>query len=322
MRKTLDAMLVGLLLAVIAALGARGIARAQEIEDDLHVGFKTQYQGVDDAGLVLGSVKNSSRREYACVRIEFALSTRFDRRQQGEAPRDLGGHVTVVRSVEALSTKTFEDDLPFPAAVRLDSVSECGQEAPMHGDTEAAGSSGTGVSVTPRDDGRSDGVSMTAPAREKESKPENENEVIKAMEEERRKLEEELEELPHGGGSFPGRSSVVDHRQSAPTQGPAQRPGRPSESATADDSREDPAEVGPSDQFLGEIRLFGGNYAPRGWALCDGRLLSINEHQALYSVLGTRYGGDGRTEFGLPDLRGQLGVSFIISLEGRYPPRQ
>lgn len=56
--------------------------------------------------------------------------------------------------------------------------------------------------------------------------------------------------------------------------------------------------------FIGMIVMFGGNFAPRGWALCDGQLLSIAQNQALFSILGTTYGGDGRTTFALPDLRG------------------
>ncbi|MEL6142650.1 MAG: tail fiber protein, partial [Bacteroidota bacterium] len=51
---------------------------------------------------------------------------------------------------------------------------------------------------------------------------------------------------------------------------------------------------------------FGGNFAPRGWAFCDGSLLSISQNQALFSILGTTYGGDGRTTFALPDLRGRV----------------
>ena len=58
--------------------------------------------------------------------------------------------------------------------------------------------------------------------------------------------------------------------------------------------------------FIGQIIMFGGNFAPRGWALCDGHLLSISQYQALFSILGTTYGGDGRTTFGLPDLRGRV----------------
>jgi microcystin-dependent protein len=62
------------------------------------------------------------------------------------------------------------------------------------------------------------------------------------------------------------------------------------------------------DPFLGEIRMFAGNYAPRGWALCNGQLLAISANTALFSLLGTYYGGDGRVTFGLPDLRGRVPV--------------
>ena len=61
-----------------------------------------------------------------------------------------------------------------------------------------------------------------------------------------------------------------------------------------------------SHPFIGEVFMFAGNFAPRGWAFCDGQLLAINQHQALFSILGTTYGGDGRTTFGLPDLRGRV----------------
>ncbi|BDD05133.1 phage tail protein [Aureibacter tunicatorum] len=60
---------------------------------------------------------------------------------------------------------------------------------------------------------------------------------------------------------------------------------------------------------IGEIRLFGGNFAPRAWALCNGQLLSIAQNTALFSILGTTYGGDGRTTFALPDLRGRAAIS-------------
>jgi microcystin-dependent protein len=63
-----------------------------------------------------------------------------------------------------------------------------------------------------------------------------------------------------------------------------------------------------SDQFIGEIRLFAGNFEIAGWAFCDGRLLPISQNQALFALLGTTYGGDGQTTFGLPDLRGRFGV--------------
>ncbi len=62
------------------------------------------------------------------------------------------------------------------------------------------------------------------------------------------------------------------------------------------------------DPFIGEIIMFGGNFAPRGWALCDGQLLPISSNSALFSILGTTYGGDGRTTFALPDLRGRAAV--------------
>jgi microcystin-dependent protein len=61
-----------------------------------------------------------------------------------------------------------------------------------------------------------------------------------------------------------------------------------------------------SDAFIGSIVLFAGNFAPRGWAFCEGQLLPISNHQALFSILGTTYGGDGRTTFALPDLRGRV----------------
>ena len=63
-----------------------------------------------------------------------------------------------------------------------------------------------------------------------------------------------------------------------------------------------------SEPFVGEIRMFAGNFAPRGWAFCDGQLLAVKQNDALFSLLGTIYGGDGRTTFGLPDLRGRIPI--------------
>lgn len=60
--------------------------------------------------------------------------------------------------------------------------------------------------------------------------------------------------------------------------------------------------------FIAEIKLFAGNFAPRGWAFCEGQLLPISQNQALFSLVGTIWGGDGRTTFGLPDLRGRVPV--------------
>jgi microcystin-dependent protein len=62
------------------------------------------------------------------------------------------------------------------------------------------------------------------------------------------------------------------------------------------------------DPILGQIIIFAGNFAPRGWALCDGQLLPISQNTALFSLLGTTYGGDGRTTFALPDLRGRVPI--------------
>ena len=58
--------------------------------------------------------------------------------------------------------------------------------------------------------------------------------------------------------------------------------------------------------LIGQIQAFGFNFAPRGWAKCEGQLLPINQNETLFSLLGTTYGGDGRTTFGLPDLRGRV----------------
>src|SRR5512135_3650135 len=61
-----------------------------------------------------------------------------------------------------------------------------------------------------------------------------------------------------------------------------------------------------AEPFLSEIRLMSFNFPPKGWAFCDGQLLPINQNQALFSLLGTTYGGDGRVNFGLPDLRSRV----------------
>ena len=64
------------------------------------------------------------------------------------------------------------------------------------------------------------------------------------------------------------------------------------------------------DAFIGEIRVFPYNYIPEGWAACNGQVLQIRQYQALAAVLGTTYGGDGQSTFGLPNLQGLLGVGF------------
>lgn len=65
-----------------------------------------------------------------------------------------------------------------------------------------------------------------------------------------------------------------------------------------------------TEPFIGELRCFGFNFAPRGWALCQGQLLPISPNTALFSLLGTMYGGNGQTNFGLPDLRGRTPLGF------------
>ena len=71
-----------------------------------------------------------------------------------------------------------------------------------------------------------------------------------------------------------------------------------------------------AEPFLGEIRLMSFNFAPKGWAQCNGALLPINQNQPLFALLGTTYGGDGRVNFALPDVRGQVpvhvGSGFVL----------
>lgn len=75
-----------------------------------------------------------------------------------------------------------------------------------------------------------------------------------------------------------------------------------------------------STPFLGEIKIISFNFPPKGWAFCNGQLLPINQNQALFSILGTTYGGDGRTTFGLPNLQGRIpihvGSGFTLGQRG------
>jgi microcystin-dependent protein len=75
-----------------------------------------------------------------------------------------------------------------------------------------------------------------------------------------------------------------------------------------------------SNPYVGEIRMFGGNFAPAGWMFCEGQLLPISENETLFNLIGTTYGGDGQSTFALPDLRGRLpihqGNSFILAQTG------
>jgi microcystin-dependent protein len=75
-----------------------------------------------------------------------------------------------------------------------------------------------------------------------------------------------------------------------------------------------------SQPYVGEIRIFGGNFAPAGWMFCQGQLLPISEYETLFNLIGTTYGGDGQSTFGLPDLRGRLpihtGQGFVLAANG------
>lgn len=64
------------------------------------------------------------------------------------------------------------------------------------------------------------------------------------------------------------------------------------------------------DEYIGIVKLFAGNFAPRNWAICDGSLLSIAQNSAVFAILGTTYGGNGTTTFALPDLRGRAAIGF------------
>lgn len=72
--------------------------------------------------------------------------------------------------------------------------------------------------------------------------------------------------------------------------------------------------------YIGEISIFAGTYSPRNWAFCEGQLMAITQYQSLYAILGTNFGGDGRTTMGLPDLRGRsvVGVGQGTGLSNRY----
>lgn len=76
-----------------------------------------------------------------------------------------------------------------------------------------------------------------------------------------------------------------------------------------------------ADQFVGEVRMFSGNFAPKGWAFCDGALLPIGQNTALFSLLGTLYGGDGRSNFALPNLQGAFALHAGASAGPGLTPR-
>src|SRR3712207_2252084 len=81
-----------------------------------------------------------------------------------------------------------------------------------------------------------------------------------------------------------------------------------SSSRSSGSSRRKHKEIVMADPFVAEIRIFGFNFAPRGWAFCDGQLLPLSQNTALFSLLGTTYGGNGKSNFALPDLQGRAAM--------------
>jgi microcystin-dependent protein len=80
------------------------------------------------------------------------------------------------------------------------------------------------------------------------------------------------------------------------------------------------------EEYVGIVKLFGGNFAPLGWAFCDGAILSIEQHTVLFALLGNQFGGDGRSTFALPNLKPLISandapVQYIICLDGVFPSR-
>lgn len=79
------------------------------------------------------------------------------------------------------------------------------------------------------------------------------------------------------------------------------------------------------ESFIGQIELFAFNFVPERWMLCDGRTLQIRQYQVVFALLGTTYGGDGQTNFALPNLVGKepvAGTAYCICVEGVFPQRQ
>src|SRR5215210_8641874 len=72
-----------------------------------------------------------------------------------------------------------------------------------------------------------------------------------------------------------------------------------------------------SEPFLGEVKIISWNFPPKGWAFCNNQQLPINQNQALFSLLGTQFGGNGQTTFALPDLRGRIPISFGTNIIGQ-----
>ena len=125
---------------------------------------------------------------------------------------------------------------------------------------------------------------------------------------------------------YEGRHVAFDPARLAADSPSARVPAVPPQPAS--EQRPVVTSVGPafgSPPILGEIKMFAGVYAPSGYAFCQGQLLSIRQFSALYSLIGTQHGGDGKQTFALPDLshlERQLKVRYIIAVDGIYPPRQ
>ncbi|RXJ02301.1 microcystin-dependent protein [Anaerobacillus alkaliphilus] len=89
-------------------------------------------------------------------------------------------------------------------------------------------------------------------------------------------------------------------------------------------TQHEPVLAASSESYIGTVQLFAFNYAPQGWVRCEGQLLPLAQNTALFSLIGINYGGDGKSTFALPDLRGLSpvpGMEYYINLQGIYPSR-
>ncbi len=118
-----------------------------------------------------------------------------------------------------------------------------------------------------------------------------------------------------------------DEEEPANNSGSGSTSGTGSSSSSSTSTTTQSSNSGGMEGMIGEVRMFAGNFAPRSWALCEGQLLPISQNTALFSILGTTYGGDGRTTFALPDLRGRVPIqqgngpglsSYNLGLKGGH----
>lgn len=137
MKRLIEFGLIALFVSILTSVDKSFVssAYAQDFEQDLSVSFSSRRDKPEDAGYAVGKLINKSDRAYPCVRIEFNLSTRFDRRQAGETPRSLGVLATEVKDVQPHSETSYEEELPFPAGFGLKSISVC-PERPSTPDRE------------------------------------------------------------------------------------------------------------------------------------------------------------------------------------------